>query len=383
MSRNDFQSSQIHQRDLAPLAFILFAIIGGGAVAVSKYYLWPVWVVVGTPVVVLVLYVALALSLPRLELRRDQVGDNAYYLGFLFTLISLTVTLIQYSSNSEDDFIVSNFGVALAATVVGIFLRSVLSQMRKDIVGVEREMHATLRDASMRLRSQISMASESFGSLHRQMAQVTEESVVAIAASHKALADGLNEIVEEQARALNEQIQQSSDAIGQRTDNMCEELEKTTQALVESVKAEQSALTNAAKAAKNAISKFEFIQVDTSALEGIEDSVRNFSGSISSKLNEVAKASSQDVEYLSRVSKTIGETANAAESSLEQRLALADQQASLMRAISERMQNIETSLASRGADIANLDSQTQVIEQIVARLQKIEEQLQSRVNRPN
>jgi hypothetical protein len=381
MNKNDFQSSQISQRDLAPIAFFLFAVVGGFSVAISKYFSWPIWVVVGIPVVFLVLYVVLAFSLPRLELRKDQLGDNAYYLGFLFTLISLTVTLIQYSSNSEDDFIVSNFGVALAATVVGIFIRSLLSQMRKDIVGIEREMHSTLREASVKLRGQISMASESFGSLHREMAQVTQESVVAIATSHKALAEGLNEIVEAQAKALNEQIKQSSEAINLRTDNLCGELETTTQSLIESVKTEQVALANAAKSAKAAISKFEFLQVDTSALEEIEESVRNFSDSISSKLNEVAKVSSQDAEYLSKVSKTISETANAAESSLEARLTLADQQSTVMRDISERMQIIERSISDRGAQIKNLDSQTQAIDQIVARLQRIEKQLQDRVIR--
>ena len=159
MNKNDFQSSQISQRDLAQIAFFLFAVVSGFSVAISKYFSWPIWVVVGIPIVFLVLYVVLAFSLPRLELRKDQLGDNAYYLCFLFTLISLTVTLIQYSSNSEDDFIVSNFGVALAATVVGIFIRSLLSQMIKDIVGIEREMHSTLREASVKLRGQISMAS--------------------------------------------------------------------------------------------------------------------------------------------------------------------------------------------------------------------------------
>lgn len=379
MSRNDFQASQVKRSDLAPWAFVVFAMVGGGAVFISKYYQWPIWVVVSVPVGVLLSYVGAALLLPRLELRRDQIGDNTYYLGFLFTLISLTVTLIQYSDNAEDDFIVSNFGVALAATVVGIFLRSLLSQMRKDVVGVEKEMHATLRDASMRLRSQMAVASENFGSLHRQMAQVTEESAVSIAQAHDALAKGLSDVVAERVRALDEVVKASSASVNKRTEHICEELERTTQELVNTVKAEQSALVNAASAAKRSISKFENITVDTSALSGIEDAIVQFSGSVNQKLNEVAKASSSDVEYLAKASRSVAQTAETIEESLADRLELAAQQTSAMEALAKRLEALEGGLIRRTEDIQMLEAQAQTIERLTDRLQHIENKLDGRV----
>ena len=118
--RNDYQGAQIARTDLAPAAFILFALIGGTLVSLSKFYPVHLGIVIAVPVLVVVLYTVVAWSLPRLELRRDQIGDNAYYLGFLLTLISLTTTLIQYNSQAKEDFIVSNFGVALSATIAGI-----------------------------------------------------------------------------------------------------------------------------------------------------------------------------------------------------------------------------------------------------------------------
>ncbi|QSR33472.1 hypothetical protein CFI10_00385 [Marinobacterium iners] len=358
---------------------MLGAATAGEVTDSGKYYQWPIWVVVSVPVGVLLSYVGAALLLPRLELRRDQIGDNTYYLGFLFTLISLTVTLIQYSDNAEDDFIVSNFGVALAATVVGIFLRSLLSQMRKDVVGVEKEMHATLRDASMRLRSQMAVASENFGSLHRQMAQVTEESAVSIAQAHDALAKGLNDVVAERVRALDEVVKASSASVNKRTEHICEELERTTQELVNTVKAEQSALVNAASAAKRSISKFENITVDTSALSGIEDAIVQFSGSVNQKLNEVAKASSSDVEYLAKASLSVAQTAETIEESLADRLELAAQQTSAMEALAKRLEALEGGLIRRTEDIQMLEAQAQTIERLTDRLQHIENKLDGRV----
>ncbi len=380
MNRNDFQGSQIKQLDLAPWAFLIFSLAGSVGVAVSKYYNLTLLEVVSIPVSVLILYVLCALFLPRLELRKDQIGDNTYYLGFLFTLISLTVTLIQYNSESDDDFIVSNFGVALASTVVGIFLRSLLSQMRKDIVGVEREMHASLRDASVRLRGQIAASTESFGSLQRHMAQITEESVDAISNSHKLLAKGLNDIVQEQAESLNKQVVQSNDAITQKTDHLCKELERTARALSESVKEEQVALVNTASAAKRSISSFENISIDTSALNSIEEAIKAFSGAISQKLNEVAKASSSDIEYLTKASKSISESAQLMESSIQARVEVANKQTSSMSEVVKRLEEVENSLVNRTEDLTLVEKQTNSIGLLVDKLSDLECRLTERVD---
>src|SRR5262245_5827177 len=72
---------------------------------------------------------------PRLRVRLDQAGDNAYYLGLLFTLTSMAFALYEFRGASLSDAgvsgragaeqIISNFGIALASTICGIFLRVV------------------------------------------------------------------------------------------------------------------------------------------------------------------------------------------------------------------------------------------------------------------
>ena len=121
--------------------------------------LWPVGVLVG--------YVLACLALRRIAIEPETVGDNCYYLGFLFTLSSLAVTLYQIRNLSSLDggatlaadvipLVISGFGVALMSTIMGVFLRVMMMQMRPDIVARDREIR---RDLSQGARDfQVSVA---------------------------------------------------------------------------------------------------------------------------------------------------------------------------------------------------------------------------------
>ena len=63
-------------------------------VGVDQFY------VTFVPVAIMLTY-ALVIYLARsLRLRDDQSGDNLYYMGFLFTLTSLGVSLYQFSATA-------------------------------------------------------------------------------------------------------------------------------------------------------------------------------------------------------------------------------------------------------------------------------------------
>ena len=65
---------------------------------------------------------AVLLGARLFRLRDDQSGDNLYYMGFLFTLTSLAVSLYQFSAAGSAEQIVQNFGIAIASTIAGITL---------------------------------------------------------------------------------------------------------------------------------------------------------------------------------------------------------------------------------------------------------------------
>ena len=112
-------------------AFWFFiALLGGGlAVVGTKSAFANAWIaagVAGGVVFLLMVYYWL-----NDEDAPEEEGDNVYYLGLLFTLLSLMSTLVELFGGDADTrgnaerirVLLENFGIALTSTVVGIFGR--------------------------------------------------------------------------------------------------------------------------------------------------------------------------------------------------------------------------------------------------------------------
>src|SRR6202048_4720404 len=108
---------------LSGLLFFAVVIAGSGYIVAAKLHGFPAVYVTLVPVAIMLAY-ALLIGLARLfRLRDDQSGDNLYYMGFLFTLTSLAVSLYQFSSAGSAEQIVQNFGIAIGSTIAGHTLR--------------------------------------------------------------------------------------------------------------------------------------------------------------------------------------------------------------------------------------------------------------------
>jgi len=146
---------------------ILFAFLLLGSVGIVALKLASVHVAIriGVPVALILAYAALTVFRTRFRLRYDQVGDNCYYMGFIFTLVSLGVALYYLRGGvSVQDYgisVVRDFGLALTTTVTGIILRVTLSQLREDPHDIEeatrRELIEYSRMFSGQMRASIGM----------------------------------------------------------------------------------------------------------------------------------------------------------------------------------------------------------------------------------
>jgi hypothetical protein len=121
------------------------------ALAVSQ------WVVTIAPVSLIVVYFGYVWFTPRFMVRDDHASDNLYYLGFLFTLVSLGMALYHFSADDgrSGSQLISNFGIALATTIVGLALRVGLMQMRQSPAEVERLARTELAKSAIELRKQL------------------------------------------------------------------------------------------------------------------------------------------------------------------------------------------------------------------------------------
>jgi hypothetical protein len=167
-----------------PLLFLLAVIVGAGAIVLLKvgFITLPYANTLGilAPIVVMGLYVCTVTLLPRTRLRYDQAGDNLYYLGFTYTLVSLAVTLYRFhATEGFVDYIVSNFGIALVTTMIGVVARVCLHQMRDDPLELEREARFALSEAVARLRAEIDLAVREFNHFNRTLQQSAQEAIEA------------------------------------------------------------------------------------------------------------------------------------------------------------------------------------------------------------
>ncbi len=171
-----------HSSGVSALVFIGFVLAGCAYIILAKLSGMGQLYVTFVPVATMLAY-ALLITLARgLRLRDDQSGDNLYYMGFLFTLTSLGVSLYQFSANRAAEEIVQNFGIAIGSTIAGIGLRVIFNQMRRDPIEVERMMRLELAEAARRVRRELDSTVAEFGYFRR--------------AAHQSAADSFNQVTE-------------------------------------------------------------------------------------------------------------------------------------------------------------------------------------------
>jgi methyl-accepting chemotaxis protein len=177
------------------------------------------------PIAAMLAYVLLITLARSLRLRDDQSGDNLYYMGFLFTLTSLGVSLYQFSAERAAEAIVQNFGIAIGSTIAGIGLRVVFNQMRRDPIEVERMMRLELSEAARRVRREMDSSVVEFGYFRRtaqqsavdslnHMTEAFDESLAKFFAKLDEVAKNVTRPVEEASRKSGAAISTLSDSVG-------------------------------------------------------------------------------------------------------------------------------------------------------------------------
>jgi hypothetical protein len=166
-----------------------------GAVAIVALKLWgvPQLLVTAPPAVLILIYAVLVSQVRYFRLREDRAGDNCYYLGFLFTLCSLVITLIQFLGQRDTDELIGNFGIALVTTIVGIACRVLLGQFREDPLEIEQEVRAELAEAAGRFKAALDSAVVDLDTFRRANQQAVQDAMVqhrAFFAEHAELLSG-------------------------------------------------------------------------------------------------------------------------------------------------------------------------------------------------
>jgi hypothetical protein len=280
------------------ILFLVFVSIGAVYIVWAKLAGAPGILVTVIPLGLMLVY-ALTLGFARyFRLRDDQAGDNLYYLGFLYTLTSLGVSLWQFSVNQGAEGIVTNFGIAIASTILGVALRVVFNQMRQDPIEVERTARLELADAARRVKQELDGTAFEFASFRRATQQMSEEALAETRERAERLETQLFEAVKRLADPLKTASEQSKEAIDRLAAALMSRLEETGKTLSTQKEKLASAADIVTASLEEVQSRLKTMQMPDGI---IEIKLQPFIAGFAQAINNQSKATAEQMADLQKI----------------------------------------------------------------------------------
>jgi hypothetical protein len=244
--------------------FLVLFCVGGGSIIAFKQLSYRQLIVTAAPVAVMLLYGIYVLFTPRYRVRNDRAGDSLYYLGFLYTLVSLAYSLYEFGGGGQTSTsaVVTNFGIALATTILGLMLRVVYHQLREDPFDVEQEARVELADTASRLRGVLLSSVNDFDGLRLAMGQVLQEGT-----------ETTRVRIGEATAALVKSSQEQRDLLTDTTKTLSQQLAEQHNELVQRHKELLESSRKVAAAAKQVATRIDNIDIPEDALKVRLDAV--------------------------------------------------------------------------------------------------------------
>lgn len=256
---------------ISGLLFFAVVMIGSGFIVFAKIRGFSASTVTAVPVLVMIGY-SILLGFARIfRLRDDQSGDNLYYMGFLFTLTSLAVSLYQFSADGSAEQIVQNFGVAIASTIAGISLRILFNQMRRDPVEVEATARLELAEASRRVKRELEGTLLEFGYFRRMAQQSISDALDEVKETLSDSSDKLASEIRTFAMTAGKPLEDASKKSGETLDDLSERVVRTLETISDRLAHEGEQLskssTSMVKAIDAVVTKLSTMQTPAQVIE--------------------------------------------------------------------------------------------------------------------
>ncbi|TCP80831.1 hypothetical protein C8J31_11472 [Rhizobium sp. PP-CC-2G-626] len=195
------------------LLFALLTFLGVGFIWTAKLWELDTAFVTAVPITIMLVYLVMSLVAGSLRVHNEQAGDNLYYMGFLFTLSSLGVSLYRFTGDVSIDEIVRNFGIAVTSTICGIAFRILFNQMRRDPIEIERSVRHELAEMTRRVRTELDSSAREFSSYRRTSSQMLVEGFEEIALQAERTGEAVQKAIETLSRESLKPIQDAADKL--------------------------------------------------------------------------------------------------------------------------------------------------------------------------
>ena len=283
---------------LNPKTFLACFLIGSAGIVLLKWLDMNQFVVTACPVAIMLGY-AIRHSKQRAYL--NLVGDNLYYLGLLYTLVSLAASLYEFTPK-EDDIesitpIITNFGIAIFSTILGVAFRVCFNLKQTDPEEIEERARVELADVVRELNLGLREATHSFLRSSREMQ------------------GNLKWGLEETKNAIDENLQQSLSRLDTAIANFVTTVEKADnrfdqnqQKLRQGFEEAQSVIDDAAGVLGESRKKLqEGSDAMAESLNGLVEKIDNISAP-EDLLEKILQPLSQRIEAVAEQVGTAGET---------------------------------------------------------------------------
>jgi len=257
-----------HQR------IFFIAAFGVGAVLILGMKVAEVagWWITAVAIGIMLSYAFMAVK-RKIKVRLDIIGDNLYYLGFLYTLISLSYSLYELGKEVADiNSLLQNFGLAIMTTLTGLALRVFFNQPKADITEYENAVRMSLTEATANFVGEASAIGREVSTLRAVLNQIVQESIDA----QKITTSKLNTAVEEQITLLD----RVSNTNQVNIDALAAKIGETQKLLAASFKTNSEAL---ARSISNSMARIEY------GSEGFVTKFDEMSGALGTLANVLAR----------------------------------------------------------------------------------------------
>lgn len=180
------------------------------------------------------------------RVRLDRAGDNCYYLGLTYTLVSLSVALVKREVGTSPEALIQTFGIAVGSTIIGVIARLLLIQYRLEPDDIETRARVELATAADELRRQLIDAASRFQTFS---VSIQDSVTVAVTKITNDQIDRQKELVAQ----INDVLAKSIEGIAQSTTVIQASLEQHSKIM----KKYQTAGEKSASAAEMLASKIE------------------------------------------------------------------------------------------------------------------------------
>jgi hypothetical protein len=308
--------------------------------AVSGYLVGdPLWLGMAAPMAVMILYMYVGYYKRESDVSEDKFADSCYYIGFIFTIVSIIMCLIDVPKLSPGRGmyeIAMRFGTAMVSTVLGMIVRVYLVSFRKDSADAIKDVEASLLESTRAFTLQMQDTVKNLQMFQHDVIDASKASVAGVQLQVDALGRNFAESLDQFYKQVSQNNQNASEEmlleVKRATANLAEAVTSYSggmQGHLQSIESQINQFTNSvtARLESTTFPDDYFVQQMQLPLNGLKNEALELAGSVRGVSQQVVESSVSIAETL----KAFHSKTRKAQDAMGTVLALTEQQASVLR----------------------------------------------------